>query len=191
VNASREPLVVQPVPLTPDHDLSGFRCVEAEIAEYLTKEARRAADLGLCRTYVACAPDTNQVISFIGLSASCQAATMQVSGKPRGTSKPVLPGDLGLTKYPVPMILIAQLGTHVDWSGRLIGTQMMLFAIAKAITVSEQVGAAGIILDALRPELAPFYGRFKFTDLKMPGRRHIRMLLTMAEARATVAAARG
>ncbi len=191
MNTARVPLVVQPVPLTPDHDLSGFRCVEPEIAEYLTKEARRAADLGLCRTYVACAPDTKQVISFVGLSASSQTASIQVSGKPRGISKPVLPGELGRTKYPVPMILIAQLGTHVDWSGRKIGTQMMLFAIAKAIAVSEQVGAAGIVLDALRPELSPFYGQFKFTDLKMPGRRHIRMLLTMAAARATVAAARG
>ena len=189
MNAAREPLVVHPVPLTLDHDLSGFSCVEPEIAEYLTKEALPAGDLGLCRTYVACAPATNQVISFVGLSASSQQASVPVSGKPRGTYKSVLPGQLGQTKYPVPMILIAQLGTHTDWSGRKIGTQMTLFAIAKAIAVSEQVGAAGIILDALRSSLFDFYQRFHFTDLKIPNRR--RMLLTMAEARATVAAARG
>lgn len=189
MNSAREPLLVQPVPLTPDHDLSGFRCVEPEIAEYLTKEARRASEVGLCRIYVACAPGTNQVISFVGLSASSQQASVPVSGKPRGTYKPVLPGELGRTKYPVPMILIAQLGTHTDWSGQKIGTQMTLFAITKAIAVSEQVGAAGIILDALRPSLFDFYQRFRFTDLKIPNRR--RMLLTMAEARATIAAARG
>jgi hypothetical protein len=163
--------------------------VESEIAEYLTTEARRAADLGLCRTYVACAPDSNHVISFIGLSASCQAATIQIAGKPRGTYKPVLPGELGRTKYPVPMILIAQLGTHIDWAGKSIGTQMMLFAIAKSISLSEQLGVAGIILDALNSRLFDFYHRFRFTDLKIPNRR--RMLLTMAEARATIAAARG
>jgi len=189
VNAAREPLVVQPVPLTHEHDLSGFRCVEPEIAAYLTNESRKAAALGLCLPYVACAPGTNQVISFIGLSASCQAATIPVPGKPRGTYKPVLPGELGRAKYPVPMVLIAQLGTHVDWEGQKIGTQMMLFAIAKAIAVSEQVGAAGIILDALNNKLFGFYRKFQFIDLKIPNRR--RMLLTMAEARATIAAARG
>ena len=42
MNAAREPLVVQPVPLTPEHDLSGFRCLEPEIAAYLTNESHKA-----------------------------------------------------------------------------------------------------------------------------------------------------
>jgi GNAT superfamily N-acetyltransferase len=185
---ARSLLAVQPVPLTDAHDLSSFRCAETEIAEYLITEARAAAALGLCVPYVACAPGTNQVIGFVGLSACSQSATMPISGKPRGTYKPLLPGELGRAKYPVPMILLAQLGTHSDWEGRKIGTQLMLFAITKAIVVSEQIGAAGIVLDALRPALFDFYARFKFIDLKIPGRR--RMLLTMAEARASLAAVR-
>ena len=64
-----------------------------------------------------------------------------------------------------------------------IANALLKFAIRQTLTMSRNVGVAGIILDALREPLLGFYRKFGFERLPYPESERRRMLLTMSDAR--------
>jgi GNAT superfamily N-acetyltransferase len=114
-----------------------------------------------------------------------------VRGRGRGRPRRVLPDVLDSCPYPeIPVVEIGYIATRKDKQGLGLGKLLLVFAIAKVRKMSKQIGVAGIVLDALTPELLAFYSKLKFKRLPYPQSEHRRMLLTMPDAKATIEASK-
>jgi len=180
VNAS----LPAPESLAGHHRVDGFDCGEPEINDFILSHAAQETEAGLSRTWVIARPDDHVVLGFVSLSAASQAVRIKVQGK----QKKLLSGALASCPYPdAPMVLLGRLGRRTDQARSGIGTRLLSFAIVKTLQTAENIGVAGIILDAMTDDLLAYYGRMKFERLPYPDLRKRRMLLTIADARATAA----
>lgn len=170
--------------LSENHILDGFDCGEPEINEYLLGRAAEESVIGLSRTWVITNPKDRVVLGFVSLSSASQAVRIKIQGK----QKNLLSGVLASCPYPeAPMVMLGRLGRRKELGRSGLGTRLLSFAIVKTLRVSEDIGIAGIILDAMTDDLLTYYKRMKFDRLPYPDLRKRRMLLTIADARATAA----
>jgi len=124
------------------------------------------------------------VLGFVALSAASQPVRVKLQGK----TKPLLIGILATCPYPAaPVVLLGQLGRRQEMARSGIGGRLLTFAIVKAVEIAAHVGVSGIVLDALTDERLGYYKKAKFERLPYPDKRVRRMLLTMADAKATIA----
>lgn len=166
------------------HVVDGFDCGEPDINGFLLNDARAHAAAGFSQTWVIAQPDDHNVLGFVTLSASSQSVKVKIGGK----SKPLLSGILASCPYPAaPVLLLGQLGRKKEMAKSGIGARLLTFAIIKTVEVAKQVGVSGLVLDALTDDLLGYYRKAKFERLPHPDKRMRRMLLTMADAKATIA----
>ena len=92
-----------------------------------------------------------------------------------------------LPRYPIPAILIARLARDSRVKGQGYGEVLLDDAHRRVLHVSEQVGAAVVIVDAKDPRARGFYEKFGYEPLVMASRREEqwpqRMFLSMATLR--------
>jgi hypothetical protein len=85
------------------------------------------------------------------------------------------------------VVLLGQLGRRQDLAKSGIGGRLLSFAIVKTVEIATHVGVSGLVLDALTDDLLGYYKKkAKFERLPYPDKRVRRMLLTMADAKATL-----
>jgi hypothetical protein len=176
---------LQPVPelLNDQHVLDGFDCGEPEINEFLLRHALLHAVAGYSRTWVIADPTDHIVQGFKSVAASSQAVKVKV----KGVSKKLVPGIMATCPYPsVPVVIIGHLARRKELEKAHLGERLLVFAIVKALETSNNIGVAGIVLDALTERLLSYYRKKKFERLPYPETDKRRMLLTMADARATI-----
>ncbi|MBI5478090.1 MAG: GNAT family N-acetyltransferase [Deltaproteobacteria bacterium] len=67
-----------------------------------------------------------------------------------------------LPRYPVPVLGLARLA--VDRSARAmgLGAQLLRFVLSIAVRLAEEVGCAGLVVDA-KPDAVAFYAKYGFT----------------------------
>jgi hypothetical protein len=175
---------LKPELLAPEHDLTGFDCGEPDINRFIHEDARTHAAAGFSRTWVIAQPETRLVLGFVSIAAASQPIRARVNGK----MKPLLKGILASCPYPAaPVLLIGQLGRRQELTKDGIGGRLLAHAIVMSLELSERVGISGIVLDALTDDLVKYYRKFRFERLPNPDKRVRRMLLTIADARATLA----
>lgn len=173
-----------PRPLSREHVIAGFDCGEPEINDFLIKHALDEAAAGLSRTWVIARPEDQLVLGYVSLSAASQAVRVKIQGK----AKTLMQGVLASCPYPeAPMVLLGRIGRQKDLSKSGLGTRLLSFAIVKTLRVAEEIGVAGIVLDAMTDDLLGYYRKMKFERLPYPDQRKRRMLLTIADARETAA----
>lgn len=174
----------RPELLGTQHVMEGFDCGEPDIDRFLLHDARTHADAGFSQTWVIARPDDHVVLGFVTLSAASQPVKVKIQGK----TKPLLSGILASCPYPTaPVLLLGQLGRRKESAKSGIGARLLIFAIIKTVEVARQVGVSGLILDALTEDLLGYYRKKKFERLPHPDKKVRRMLLTMADAKATLA----
>lgn len=183
------PAFPAPAPLGPQHLVAGFDCGEPEINGFLINHAAQEMEAGLSRTWVITQPNAQVVLGYVSLSAASQPVRVKVQGK----QKKLLSGVLASCPYPdAPMVLLGRLGRRTDVARSGLGTRLLSFAIVKTLRVAEDIGIAGIVLDAMTDDLLSYYKKTaKFERLPYPDPRKRRMLLTIADARATAASMGG
>lgn len=173
----------RPEPLTAEHVRAGFDCGEPDINRFLLDDALAHGEAGFSRTWVIARPEDRAVLGFVSLSAASQPVQVKVQGK----TKPLLSGLLSTCPYPAaPVLLLGQLGRRKDLGKSGIGTRLLILAIVKTVELSAHVGISGVVLDALTDDLLTYYRRARFERLPYPDKRVRRMLLTMADAKATL-----
>jgi hypothetical protein len=178
------PPLPSPEPLAPYHHLAGFDCGEPEINDFLLTHAAQETAAGLSRTWVIARPGDQVVLGFVSLSAASQPVRVKIQGKP----KKLLSGHLASCPYPdAPMVLLGRLGRRSGLAHAGLGTRLLSFAIVQTLKAAEHIGIAGIILDAMTDDLLGYYRKMKFERLPYPDPRKRRMLLTIADAKATAA----
>ncbi len=179
-------MLPSPRRLTADHEVDGFRSGQAILDRYLAEDALAHGKAGFSLTWVIPDPHDRTVWGYVSLAAASQPVKVKGrSGKTR-----VLTGVLDTCPYPeVPVVEIGHIATRRDQQGKGIASDLLTFAMIKVLRVSEEIGVAGIILYALTPELLIFYmKKLNFEKLPYPQARRRRMLLTIADARATAKA---
>jgi hypothetical protein len=175
--------LAKPELLTRKHRVNGFDCGEPDINRFLIHDALAQAEAGFSQTWVI-ATD-HMVQGYVSLTAASQPVRV----KQGGTSKKLLTGILGTCPYPdAPMVMLGRLGRRTEQAKSGVGKRLLIFAIVKVVRLSEEIGIAGIVLDAMTDDLLSYYRKMKFERLPYPDTRKRRMLLTMADAKATIAA---
>jgi GNAT superfamily N-acetyltransferase len=139
-----------PVPISAECDTSGFSCGEPALDEYLAKYALANDRAGASRSFVMLGEDRT-VIGFYSLAAG-QVAFLDASERLH----------LGLSKNPVPIILLARLAVDSRRQGRGIGSALVRDAIRKVLEASQFVGIRAITVQAKNEKAAAFYRAIAF-----------------------------
>lgn len=150
------------------HDRKGFRCGEDELNLFLQQYAVRHASIGISKTMVLTADeDDSQICSFYTLSHT----EIKREFLPQTQSKK-------LPRYPVPVLLIAQLAVHSDCQGMGLGEDTLVRALKHCYQINRQLPSYAVVVDCLTDQVQAFYEQYGFIVLDDPGERQ-RMFLPM------------
>lgn len=146
--------------LDPRDDRRAFDCGHDTINRWFREQASQAARKGTAATTVGVDNRTGRIASFYALVAH----RLERDERPAGAT--------GLRRgYPMPAILIAQLGVDVTSQGRGVGRTTLLDALARLAVVSIEVGFEAVIVEAIDDRAAAFYEAHGFHPLTSDLRR--------------------
>ena len=112
-----------PEPLSAEHDVSQFACGKPALDHWLKTRALSNQQKGF--TAVLVTHDAGRVVGYYGLAPTAVVSTT----RPRA-SRTGQPPD------PVPGLLLGQLATDLDWSGKGIGTGLVKHALERCVTAA-------------------------------------------------------
>lgn len=138
-----------PQPLDASHVLDTFDCGKSVLNEWLIRHARQAQSSGSARTFVVL--DDQRLVGYFSLTVG----QVDVLCAPERVSR-------GMGRYPVPVAILARMAVSRTDQGRGIGVGMLREAIARTLTVADQVGVRALLTHPLDDEAARFYRRFGF-----------------------------
>jgi len=137
-----------------DHDRSRFNCGNDDLNQYLKRIARQHLNNGISRTFVLIDDDMpTEILGFFTL-AFCEIIVEKL---PRKYAK----------KYPsrAPAAKLARLTVAKKRQRQGFGAHMMVNAIERIISVSENLGIIGFFVDAKTGEAKAYYEQFGFIPL--------------------------
>jgi ribosomal protein S18 acetylase RimI-like enzyme len=140
--------------LKKDHDRAEFDCGTNELNKYLRRTARQHLDKGMSRTFVLIDDDSPTKIFGYYTLAACEIHVEKLSRK---YSK----------KYPpkAPAAKLARLAVSKNNQRQGFGTLMVVNAIDRMLSVSENLGIIGFFVDAKNEEAKGYYEQFGFITL--------------------------
>jgi GNAT superfamily N-acetyltransferase len=146
--------MLQIVLLSKQHDRDAFRCGERDLADYLKRTARQHNEKGIARTFVLIdTEEPTRILGFFTL-ASCE----------------VIAGDLPTEyakKYPIkaPAAKLARLAVTIDRQRQGLGRIMMVEAMRRTLSVSENIGLIGFLVEAKNQSAGEYYIQYGFIPL--------------------------
>lgn len=141
----------RPVPITADHDTSGFTCRHDVLSQWLRRRALANALSGATRTYVVCA-EGQHVVGYYALAAG----SIDIGSAPTRMRRNM--------PDPLPVIVLGRLAVHEDWSGRGIGSGLLKDAVLRALQAAELIGACALLCHAIDDEARAFYMKHGFAE---------------------------
>jgi GNAT superfamily N-acetyltransferase len=131
-----------PVPLTADHDLSGFDCGEPGLNRWLQQRGVKN-DGRFSRTYVVC--DGNRVVGYFCIAAGA-------------VEREAAPGRIRRNAPDfVPVSIIGRLAVDRAYAGRGLGADMLADALRRIATASQSLGIAAVLVQAKDDQAKAFY----------------------------------
>jgi len=140
--------LIPPLPLARDHQTAGFDCSIASLNEWLIRRALKNDLHGGSRTYVVC--DGRQVVGYYAVAAGSIARE-----EAPGSIRRDMPD-------PIPATVIGRMAVGLRYQGAGIGQGLLRDALARAMNVSEQIGARALIVHAINEKAQAFYLRHGF-----------------------------
>ena len=139
------------------HRRRAFTCGFAPIDNFLKSSLSDQIKTGLFVAYMATDPASPDVLGFYTLGAMAVRAD-------HGD------GYWNTSRTPdIPVIYLRAVAVHRDQQGQGLGTALLIDAMRRCVALSEDVGAAAIVLDVLRDEdfdrRWAFYKRLGFRSL--------------------------
>ncbi len=153
-------------PLTGHHDRSGFDCGVEALDDWFRKIAQQHQQKGISRTFVAVPTDASAIGEFQALGYasfrdgsvlgfySLASAFVQVSEIPAELARR-LPRQIPVTR-------LGRLAVHAELQGQGLGRLLLADALNRALGVAQDVGSAGMVVDAKDEAAAGFYRTFGF-----------------------------
>lgn len=142
-------------PLSSDHDRLGFDCGDAPLNNYIQKLARQDVKRRISRVFVATTTqEPKNILGYYTLSS----LSIELSH---------LPSKLAdkLPKHPVPAALIGRLAVHKRWQQKGIGKMLLVDAIKRTLSISEEIAIYAMVVDAIDENAKTFYEQFGFNQL--------------------------
>lgn len=145
--------IAGPEPLTAAHEVSESSCGKPSLDRWLKTRALSNQEKGF--TAVLVVHEAKRVIGYYGLAPTAVIPT-------------TLPRSIrtGQPPDPVPCLLLAQLATDQNWSGRGIGTGLLKHALQRCVTAAGLIGGRALIVNAVDPDAADFWRRRGFLPSK-------------------------
>lgn len=140
-----------PVPITADHDTTGFVCRQGALSQWLRGRALANASSGASRTYVVCT-DKQRVIGYYALAAGSISAESAPSRMRRNMPDPL------------PVIVLGRLAVHDDWTGHGIGGGLLKDAVLRTLQAAEIIGASALLCHAIDDDAKAFYLKHGFVE---------------------------
>lgn len=137
-----EPRLSAPVPLTSEHDLSGFDCGEPALNDWLRHRALKN-ESRFSRTYVVC--EGNRVIAYFCILAGAverAAAPAKVRRNAPDT---------------IPVSLIGRLAVNRDHTGKGLGADILSDALRRIAVASQSLGIEAVLVHAKDDAAKRFY----------------------------------
>ncbi|MGD0254415.1 MAG: GNAT family N-acetyltransferase [Acidimicrobiales bacterium] len=152
--------------LTPDHDLSDFRCGVAELDRWLTNYALQAASNRTARVFVW--PDGRRVVAYYSLTAhQVQREALSQSIR-RGN-----PNN-------IPAILLGKFALARHLQSRGLGSELLVDALERVVTATQNVAARLVVVDADNEDVVGFYEHFGFLRTGPESNRLVRKISDVA-----------
>jgi GNAT superfamily N-acetyltransferase len=139
----------QPELLTAAHDVASFSCGKTALDNWLKTYALSNQQNGF--TAVMVVHESNRVIGYYGLAPTGIVPTMA----PRSIRT-------GRAPNPLPCLLLGQLATDQQWSGRGIGSGLLKHALQRCVAAARLVGGRALMVNAIDAEAAAFWLRRGF-----------------------------
>lgn len=138
-----------PEPLTAVHDLAEFSCGKPALDRWLKTRALSNQEKGF--TAVLVVHEANRVVGYYGLAPTAIVPSM-------------LPRSIrtGQPPDPVPCLLLGQLATDQNRTGKGIGMGLLKHALQRCVMVAGLIGGRALIVQAFDAEAAAFWKRRGF-----------------------------
>lgn len=138
-----------PEPLTASHDLAEFSCGKPSLDRWLKTRALSNQEKGF--TAVLVVHEANRVVGYYGLAPTA----IVPSTMPRSIRT-------GQPPDPVPCLLLGQLATDQNWTGKRIGSGLLKHALQRCVTAAGLIGGRALIVNSVDAEAAAFWKRRGF-----------------------------
>ena len=137
------------------HNRKAFECEEQQLTDYIKKQVSQDIKKKLAVCFVAIDSD-NKVIGYYTLSSE-------------SLGREQIP-DKYLRKVPqnynAPVILLGRLARNITAKGTGLGEHLLLDALFRAYTLSEEsIGAMAVIVDPMNQFAIKFYKKYGFEQL--------------------------
>ena len=137
------------------HNRKAFECEEQQLTDYIKKQVSQDIKKKLAVCFVAIDSDNN-VIGYYTLSSE-------------SLGREQIP-DKYLRKVPqnynAPVILLGRLARNITAKGTGLGEHLLLDALFRAFTLSEEsIGAMAVIVDPMNQFAIKFYEKYGFEQL--------------------------
>lgn len=139
-----EPTLSVPIPLTAEHDLSGFDCGEPALNDWLWRRALKN-ESRFSRTYVVCAG--NRVVAYFCISAGA-VERAEAPGKVRRNAPDT-----------IPVSVIGRLAVDRDHVGKGLGADILSDALRRIAVASQSIGIGAVLVHAKDEAAKRFYLR--------------------------------
>jgi len=138
----RQTKLSPPVPLTADHDLSGFDCGEPVLNDWLQHRALKN-ESRFSRTYVVC--DGNRVVAYFIISAGA-VERAAAPGRVRRNAPDT-----------IPVSVIGRLAVSRDYAGRGLGADILSDALRRIAAALQSIGIGAVLVHAKDDQAKRFY----------------------------------
>lgn len=142
-------LLGPPQPLMTTHLLDGFDCGETALDDWLKRRALANQFSGASRTFVV-ADQSGRVVGYYAMAAGAVSHQLATSAVRRNMPDPV------------PVMVLARLAVDQRTQGMKLGAAMLLDAVKRAVTVSQNAGVRALLVHALHERAKQFYEYYGF-----------------------------
>ncbi len=141
-------------PLGPHHNRADFSCGVEALDNYLKRQAGQDVKRRVAAAFVL-SPDGRIIAGYYTLSQFL----VELDAIPRLIAK-------RLPRYPmVPATLIGRLAVSIEFRGQGLGEMLLMDALYRSLTLSEQIASAAVIVDAKNDQARRFYLKYGFVEL--------------------------
>lgn len=132
------------------HAVDSFDCGQDNLNRYLKQYALMSQRADGAKTYVGLCDET-----IIGYYTLVVGNVAYEDAAERLTK--------GLSRDPVPVMLLARLATNLTWQGKGVGAALLRDAMQRTIQVSEIAGLRAFLVHAKDDKAKQFYEHFNFS----------------------------
>jgi GNAT superfamily N-acetyltransferase len=145
------------------HNVEQFTCGQLELDRFLIRHALQAQQSNSSQTYVAVSD--SGIVGFYTIVAG----EVQHALAPERVVK-------GMSRHPIPLLVLARLGVHTNAQGRGIGSGLLLDALGRTLQVADVIGVRALAVHAKDDGAVAFHRHFGFASSPTDP-RHLFMII--------------